>query len=101
MDLMFDFFYFVQKHGIVLGPDLNINGDIGEAEVDGSPSGDSAGQPAQDSQTSPAEGNSMLGKTHCGIKMFFCLNAWLSISLAGDFHSKMIFLDKTESSSLK
>ncbi|XP_050928820.1 leucine-rich repeat flightless-interacting protein 2 isoform X9 [Lates calcarifer] len=50
----------LNKHGIVLGPDLNINGDIGEAEVDGSPSGDSAGQPAQDSQTSPAEGNSML-----------------------------------------
>ncbi|XP_050928807.1 leucine-rich repeat flightless-interacting protein 2 isoform X6 [Lates calcarifer] len=50
----------LKKHGIVLGPDLNINGDIGEAEVDGSPSGDSAGQPAQDSQTSPAEGNSML-----------------------------------------
>ncbi|XP_069388357.1 enolase-phosphatase E1 isoform X9 [Paralichthys olivaceus] len=52
----------LNKHGIVLGPDLNINGDIVEAEVDGS-SGDSAQQPAQESQTSPAEGNSMLGNT--------------------------------------
>ncbi|XP_019955235.2 enolase-phosphatase E1 isoform X4 [Paralichthys olivaceus] len=52
----------LKKHGIVLGPDLNINGDIVEAEVDGS-SGDSAQQPAQESQTSPAEGNSMLGNT--------------------------------------
>nr|XP_019955244.1 PREDICTED: leucine-rich repeat flightless-interacting protein 2-like isoform X12 [Paralichthys olivaceus] len=49
----------LKKHGIVLGPDLNINGDIVEVEVDGS-SGDSAQQPAQESQTSPAEGNSML-----------------------------------------
>nr|XP_019955237.1 PREDICTED: leucine-rich repeat flightless-interacting protein 1-like isoform X6 [Paralichthys olivaceus] len=52
----------LNKHGIVLGPDLNINGDIVEVEVDGS-SGDSAQQPAQESQTSPAEGNSMLGNT--------------------------------------
>ncbi|XP_040913915.1 leucine-rich repeat flightless-interacting protein 2 isoform X25 [Toxotes jaculatrix] len=50
----------LKKHGIVLGPDLNVNGDIGEAEVDGSPGGDTARQPAQDSQTSPTEGNSML-----------------------------------------
>ncbi|XP_040004327.1 leucine-rich repeat flightless-interacting protein 2 isoform X12 [Xiphias gladius] len=50
----------LKKHGIVLGPDLNINGDIGEAEVDRSPSGESACQPAQDSQTNPTEGNSML-----------------------------------------
>ncbi|XP_035460881.2 leucine-rich repeat flightless-interacting protein 1 isoform X6 [Scophthalmus maximus] len=53
----------LKKHGIVLGPDLNINGDVGEAEVDGLPSGDSARQPAQDSQSPPAEGNSMLGNT--------------------------------------
>ncbi|XP_035460889.2 leucine-rich repeat flightless-interacting protein 1 isoform X14 [Scophthalmus maximus] len=53
----------LSKHGIVLGPDLNINGDVGEAEVDGLPSGDSARQPAQDSQSPPAEGNSMLGNT--------------------------------------
>ncbi|XP_040004317.1 putative uncharacterized protein MYH16 isoform X3 [Xiphias gladius] len=53
----------LKKHGIVLGPDLNINGDIGEAEVDRSPSGESACQPAQDSQTNPTEGNSMLGNT--------------------------------------
>ncbi|XP_040913894.1 titin isoform X6 [Toxotes jaculatrix] len=53
----------LKKHGIVLGPDLNVNGDIGEAEVDGSPGGDTARQPAQDSQTSPTEGNSMLGNT--------------------------------------
>ncbi|XP_035532640.1 leucine-rich repeat flightless-interacting protein 2, partial [Morone saxatilis] len=50
----------LKKHGIVLGPDLNINGEIGEAEVDGSPSADLASQPAPDSQTSPVEGNSML-----------------------------------------
>ncbi|XP_039673573.1 leucine-rich repeat flightless-interacting protein 2 isoform X24 [Perca fluviatilis] len=50
----------LKKHGIVLGPDLNINGEVGEAEVDGSPSADAASQPAQDSQASPAEGNSML-----------------------------------------
>uniref|UniRef100_A0A8C3AFU8 LRR binding FLII interacting protein 1 n=1 Tax=Cyclopterus lumpus TaxID=8103 RepID=A0A8C3AFU8_CYCLU len=51
----------LNKHGIVLGPDLNINGEIGEAEVDGSPSADPATQPAQDSHTAPSEGNSMLG----------------------------------------
>ncbi|XP_068558178.1 leucine-rich repeat flightless-interacting protein 2 isoform X15 [Cebidichthys violaceus] len=50
----------LKKHGIVLGPDLNINGEIGEAEVDGSPSAEPATQPAQDSQTAPTEGNSML-----------------------------------------
>nr|XP_020462177.1 uncharacterized protein LOC109963749 isoform X12 [Monopterus albus] len=53
----------LNKHGIVLGPDLNINGDIGEAEVDGPPSGDSAPSPAQESLTSPTEGNSILGST--------------------------------------
>ncbi|XP_049904137.1 dentin sialophosphoprotein isoform X14 [Epinephelus moara] len=52
----------LNKHGIVLGPDLNINGEVAEA-VDGSPSADSASQPAQESQTSPPEGNSMLGNT--------------------------------------
>ncbi|XP_035030362.1 leucine-rich repeat flightless-interacting protein 2 isoform X7 [Hippoglossus stenolepis] len=51
----------LNKHGIVLGPDLSVNGDIGEADVDGSSSGDAAQQPAQDSQTT--EGNSMLGNT--------------------------------------
>ncbi|XP_070831642.1 leucine-rich repeat flightless-interacting protein 2 isoform X4 [Chaetodon trifascialis] len=50
----------LKKHGIVLGPDLNINGDIGVGDVDGSPSADAGSQPAPDSQTSPAEGNSML-----------------------------------------
>uniref|UniRef100_A0A3Q3GS33 Leucine-rich repeat flightless-interacting protein 2 n=1 Tax=Labrus bergylta TaxID=56723 RepID=A0A3Q3GS33_9LABR len=49
----------LNKHGIVLGPDLNINGDIGETQVDGSPSEDPSSPSAQDSQT-PAEGNSML-----------------------------------------
>ncbi|XP_031145610.2 zinc finger CCCH domain-containing protein 13 isoform X7 [Sander lucioperca] len=53
----------LKKHGIVLGPDLNINGEVGETEVDGSPSADAAPQPAQDSHASPAEGNSMLGNT--------------------------------------
>ncbi|XP_028991782.1 leucine-rich repeat flightless-interacting protein 2 isoform X22 [Betta splendens] len=50
----------LKKHGIVLGPDLTVNGDIGEAEVDGLPSGDAAPTPAQVSQTSPVEGKSML-----------------------------------------
>ncbi|XP_054871284.1 myb-like protein X isoform X4 [Amphiprion ocellaris] len=53
----------LKKHGIVLGPDLNINGDVGESEVDGSPGADPASRSAQDSQTSPTEGNSMLGNT--------------------------------------
>ncbi|KAM7407878.1 hypothetical protein PAMA_003575 [Pampus argenteus] len=49
----------LKKHGIVLGPDLNVNGDVGETEKDGTSSGDAA----QDPQTSPTEGNSMLGST--------------------------------------
>ncbi|KAI3355914.1 hypothetical protein L3Q82_004462 [Scortum barcoo] len=53
----------LKKHGIILGPDLNINGDSGEAEVDGSPSADPSSQPTPVSQTSPTEGNSMLGNT--------------------------------------
>ncbi|XP_028249726.1 uncharacterized protein lrrfip1a isoform X3 [Parambassis ranga] len=53
----------LKKHGIVLGPDLNINGDVGETTVDGTPSMDPASQLAQNSQTSPTEGNSMLGNT--------------------------------------
>ncbi|XP_051814388.1 leucine-rich repeat flightless-interacting protein 2 isoform X6 [Acanthochromis polyacanthus] len=53
----------LNKHGIVLGPDLNINGDAGDSEVDGSPTADPASGSAQDSQTSPTEGNSMLGNT--------------------------------------
>lgn len=52
----------------MLGPDLSINGDVDVAEADESSSVDPASQPAQVSQTTPAEGNSMLGKTHCGIK---------------------------------
>lgn len=54
----------------MLGPDLSINGDVDVAEADESSSVDPASQPAQESQTTPAEGNSMLGKTHCGIKNF-------------------------------
>lgn len=50
----------LKKHGIVLGPDLNVNGDVGETVTDGTSGGDSAAQPAQDSQTSQPEGNSML-----------------------------------------
>ncbi|XP_031581910.1 leucine-rich repeat flightless-interacting protein 2 isoform X11 [Oreochromis aureus] len=50
----------LNKHGIVLGPDLSINGDVDVAEADESPSADPASQPAQDSQTTPAEGNGML-----------------------------------------
>ncbi|MED6294098.1 hypothetical protein CHARACLAT_017402 [Characodon lateralis] len=50
----------LKKHGIIPGPDLNINGDVGESEVDGSPGAEPVSQSAQDSQTSPAEGNSVL-----------------------------------------
>ncbi|XP_054642650.1 leucine-rich repeat flightless-interacting protein 2 isoform X24 [Dunckerocampus dactyliophorus] len=50
----------LKKHGIVLGPDMSINGSAGETETEVSTSGDSAPQPAQDSSTFPAEGNSML-----------------------------------------
>uniref|UniRef100_A0A3B5BH01 Leucine rich repeat (in FLII) interacting protein 1a n=1 Tax=Stegastes partitus TaxID=144197 RepID=A0A3B5BH01_9TELE len=50
----------LKKHGIVLGPDLNINGDVVDAEVDGSPGADPATRSPQDPQTSPTEGNSML-----------------------------------------
>ncbi|XP_042281897.1 leucine-rich repeat flightless-interacting protein 2 isoform X10 [Thunnus maccoyii] len=50
----------LKKHGIVLGPDLNVNGDVDETVTDGTSDGDSAAQPAQDSQTSQPEGNSML-----------------------------------------
>ncbi|XP_042350271.1 uro-adherence factor A isoform X12 [Plectropomus leopardus] len=53
----------LNKHGIVLGPDLNINGEAAEAPVDGLPSADSASTPAKDSPASPPEGNSMLGNT--------------------------------------
>lgn len=54
-----------------MGPDLNINGDVGETAVDGTPSTDPASQLAQTSQISPTEGNSMLGKTQYRIKHFF------------------------------
>uniref|UniRef100_H3DKF8 LRR binding FLII interacting protein 1 n=1 Tax=Tetraodon nigroviridis TaxID=99883 RepID=H3DKF8_TETNG len=47
----------LKKHGIVVGPDLNANGDVGEAEVDGS---DAVPSAASQAQPSPAEGNSML-----------------------------------------
>uniref|UniRef100_UPI0037E8C30A leucine-rich repeat flightless-interacting protein 2 isoform X1 n=1 Tax=Semicossyphus pulcher TaxID=241346 RepID=UPI0037E8C30A len=50
----------LKKHGIVLGPDLNLNGDVGETPADGSPGEDPASPSAQDSQTTPTEGNSML-----------------------------------------
>uniref|UniRef100_A0A672FBV7 Leucine rich repeat (in FLII) interacting protein 1a n=1 Tax=Salarias fasciatus TaxID=181472 RepID=A0A672FBV7_SALFA len=53
----------LNKHGIVLGPDLNINGDVGEAESEGTPATNPAGQPAQEPLSSPTEGNSMLGNT--------------------------------------
>ncbi|XP_061649437.1 leucine-rich repeat flightless-interacting protein 2 isoform X34 [Phyllopteryx taeniolatus] len=50
----------LKKHGIVLGPDLSINGDAGETETDVTTSGDTAPQPTQGSPTSPPEGNNML-----------------------------------------
>ncbi|XP_072252623.1 leucine-rich repeat flightless-interacting protein 2 isoform X2 [Leuresthes tenuis] len=45
----------LKKHGIILGPDLNINGDPGEEEV-----AEPASHLAHHSQTTPTEGNSML-----------------------------------------
>lgn len=62
----------------MLGPDLSINGDVGEADADGTPSGDAGPQPAQESQTSPTVGNSMLGK-HT-----FLLTARLSMRVTED-----------------
>ncbi|XP_077946823.1 leucine-rich repeat flightless-interacting protein 2 isoform X36 [Gasterosteus aculeatus] len=50
----------LNKHGIVLGPDLNINGELGEAEVVETPGADHVTQPAADAQGAPTEGNSML-----------------------------------------
>ncbi|XP_019910337.3 uncharacterized protein lrrfip1a isoform X17 [Esox lucius] len=51
------------KHGIVLGPDLTTNGETLEVGTEGSVSGDSAPQLAQDSQMPPTEGgNGMLGR---------------------------------------
>lgn len=57
----------------MVGPDLNVNGDTGEAGADGS--ADPVCSAASEAQTSPAEGNSMLGKTHFRFKH---LTAWLS-----------------------
>ncbi|XP_033990044.1 A-kinase anchor protein 12 isoform X3 [Trematomus bernacchii] len=53
----------LKKHGIVLGPDLSINGEVGETEADGTPGADPASPLAQDLQTPLTEGNSMLGNT--------------------------------------
>ncbi|XP_019728358.1 leucine-rich repeat flightless-interacting protein 1 isoform X4 [Hippocampus comes] len=54
----------LKKHGIVLGPDLSLNGDTSETETDVATSGgDAAPQQAQASPTSPSEGNSMLGSS--------------------------------------
>ncbi|XP_061697375.1 leucine-rich repeat flightless-interacting protein 2 isoform X20 [Syngnathoides biaculeatus] len=50
----------LKKHGIVLGPDLSINGDADETESDITTSGDAVPQPTQGSPASPPEGNSML-----------------------------------------
>ncbi|KAM6984947.1 leucine-rich repeat flightless-interacting protein 2 [Aplochiton taeniatus] len=52
----------LKKHGIVLGPDLSVNGGTIEPGSDGPVSGDPASRPALDLQTSPTEGNSMLGR---------------------------------------
>ncbi|XP_061697359.1 uncharacterized protein lrrfip1a isoform X5 [Syngnathoides biaculeatus] len=53
----------LKKHGIVLGPDLSINGDADETESDITTSGDAVPQPTQGSPASPPEGNSMLGRS--------------------------------------
>nr|XP_015831434.2 leucine-rich repeat flightless-interacting protein 1 isoform X10 [Nothobranchius furzeri] len=47
----------LNKHGIILGPDLNINGDVSEVEVNGTPAAEPASQDAARTQT---EGSSML-----------------------------------------
>uniref|UniRef100_A0A1A8Q253 Leucine rich repeat (In FLII) interacting protein 1a n=1 Tax=Nothobranchius rachovii TaxID=451742 RepID=A0A1A8Q253_9TELE len=47
----------LNKHGIILGPDLNINGDVSEVEVNGTPGAEPASQDAARTQT---EGSSML-----------------------------------------
>ncbi|KAM9803099.1 leucine-rich repeat flightless-interacting protein 2 isoform X16 [Syngnathus typhle] len=44
----------LKKHGIVLGPDLSVNGDANETETDAATGGDGA------SPSSPAEGSSVL-----------------------------------------
>ncbi|KAM9850952.1 uncharacterized protein lrrfip1a isoform 2-T2 [Aulostomus maculatus] len=49
----------LNKHGIVLGPDLNINGDASGTQTDG----DSGPPAAQETQAPPTDGNSMLGST--------------------------------------
>lgn len=68
------FFFSPQKHGIVLGPDLSLNGDTSETETDVATSGGDAA-PQQAQPTSPSEGNSMLGKTHLenGASFLFCM----------------------------
>uniref|UniRef100_A0A8C7Y203 LRR binding FLII interacting protein 1 n=1 Tax=Oryzias sinensis TaxID=183150 RepID=A0A8C7Y203_9TELE len=52
----------LKKHGIVLGPDLNVNGEAEDDE-----SSDAAPRPALDSQGRPAEGNNILGKADPGV----------------------------------
>uniref|UniRef100_A0A3Q2DYP9 LRR binding FLII interacting protein 1 n=1 Tax=Cyprinodon variegatus TaxID=28743 RepID=A0A3Q2DYP9_CYPVA len=50
----------LKKHGIVLGPDLSINGEAGQSDAPRSPGEESLSQTPPDSQTSAAEGNSVL-----------------------------------------
>lgn len=59
----------------MVGADLNVNGDAAEADVGGSPGTEPASPAASEAQTPPAEGNSMLGKTHFSFKH---VAAWLS-----------------------
>uniref|UniRef100_A0A8C6M682 Leucine rich repeat (in FLII) interacting protein 1a n=1 Tax=Nothobranchius furzeri TaxID=105023 RepID=A0A8C6M682_NOTFU len=51
----------LKKHGIILRPDLNINGDVSEVEVNGTPAAEPASQDAARTQT---EGSSMLDVFH-------------------------------------
>ncbi|XP_055009911.1 leucine-rich repeat flightless-interacting protein 2-like isoform X5 [Boleophthalmus pectinirostris] len=54
----------LKKHGIVLGPDLNINGGVTEALNTENSSSDPNSQPTQETPISPTEGtNSMLGNS--------------------------------------
>lgn len=68
-----------------MGPDLNVNGDAAEADVDGSPGTDPVSSAASEAQTSPAEGNSMLGKTHFRFKH---VSAWLSARFIPKYRAK-------------
>lgn len=59
----------------MVGADLNVNGDLADADVDGSPGTEPVSSAASEARIPPAEGNSMLGKSHFSFKH---VAAWLS-----------------------